>query len=178
MLEAAAFLLLRVVSVAVCAWVLWVLLWMALDVVAVARAAVSSARRGLAWAKAEARVTASHPDTDLRNARISVVFDLPGGGSAAAMLPASPPILVAGSERGPQVFPRTMGKCLLSLVAERPIGARVAIVFDPADPRRVEHGMGITYGAIELASRAVSLIMVGTFGLGMVAILLGYVIFR
>jgi hypothetical protein len=71
-----------------------------------------------------------------------------------------------------------MGAGLLSAIAERPVGSRVAVVYDPADPRRVEHGMGACYGAIALVSAAVSLAIFAPFGLAMAAALLEYVVFR
>lgn len=176
MLEALAFLLLRIVSAVACAWVVWVLLWMTLDVAAAARAVVASVKLASSWPKAVATVTANHPDADVRNARISIAFDLPGGGSAAATLPKFAPYLWAPSAKGPQVFLRTLGRGLLASVAEYRIGSKVAVVFEPADPRRAEHRVGVSLGAFAVATRAAPLFFLVPLGLGLVATLLEYLV--
>lgn len=177
MMEPAATLFIGALSVLVAAWVLWVLFWMAFDVAAAASAAVRAVKRSVAWPRAEAKVTGNHPDADVRKARLSVAFDLPGGGSAAATLPKLPPVLWAGSERGPQVFPRTMGRFLLSLMPDVDPGARIAVVFDPIDPRRAEHRVGIACAVGAVASPAVSLAILGSFGLGVAVPLLDFWLF-
>lgn len=63
---------------------------------------------------------------------------------------------------------------LLSLAGDHAIGSKIAIVFDPADPRRVEHHAGVVTGGAALAAEAMLLFTMLSAGLGVVMALLGF----